>query len=270
MEITLQQLAYAIALEKYGNYGQAAKSVGISQPGLSLQIKNLEEKVGIILFDRAEKPIRPTPKGKLFLTRAHLLLTQAKHLEEFMQELEGEVSGEINLGVIPTLAPYFIPLFINDLLERYPKIRLHIKEATTEEIINSLRFGKLHAGIISTPITSSFKFQIQPLFYEKFFLYVSEKHALFKQEKVAVSEIPFEELWLLREGNCFKDQVNNICQYEEEPVNRNFMYECNSIASLCRIVEYQGGITFIPEIGQFRYFFRTRRYAETHRRTSAC
>ncbi|MEO1654418.1 MAG: LysR substrate-binding domain-containing protein, partial [Bacteroidota bacterium] len=243
--MTLQQLQYALALEKHGNYSRAAKAVHITQPAMSLQIQNLENQLGVLLFDRSKNPISPTPEGKLFLEKAQNLLTQAHQLKSFALELDTEIKGEIYLGVIPTLAPYFISLFIADLNEKYPEIKLHIKEATTEEIIQEVKEGKLHAGIISTPVKGKMPLSIRPLFYESFYLYISYKNPLFEKDSVAIPEIPPSQLWLLKEGNCFRDQVNNICQLKEEVHDgANLWYESNSIDALRRIVEFRGGITF--------------------------
>jgi LysR family hydrogen peroxide-inducible transcriptional activator len=247
--MTLQQLEYALTLEKYGSYSRAAKMIGITQPAISLQVKKLEEMTGITLFDRSKKPIKPTYEGALFLERARMLLTQASQLHEFAVELNGEFAGEIKIGIIPTLAPYLLPLFITDLNTKFPQLKVRIVELITEEILEGVKAGDLHAGIISTPIKSKTKYQIRSLFYEKFLLFISDKHPLYRKEKVKVADVPYQDLWLLKEGNCFRDQVNNICEIAKDSnANELFYYESNSIEALSRIVEYRGGITFLPEL----------------------
>lgn len=247
--MTLQQLEYALALAKHGSYSKAARSVGITQPAMSLRIKKLEDAVGLVLFDRSRKPVRPTIEGKLFLEKAQLLLTSAEQLKDFAFGLQEEVSGQINIGIIPTLAPYLLPLFISDLNDQFGELKVHIKEMLTLEILEALRSGHLHAGIISTPIQHKTQLVTKPLFYERFLLFVSEQHPLFAREQIAVGDISHHDLWLLKEGNCFRDQVDNICEIARDS-NRNnlFYYESNSIESLCRIVEYKGGVTFLPEL----------------------
>ncbi|NRB62409.1 MAG: LysR family transcriptional regulator [Saprospiraceae bacterium] len=247
--MTLQQLDYALALAKYGSYSKAAQAVGITQPAMSLRIKKLEEGVGLVLFDRSQKPVRPTLEGKLFLEKAQFLLTQADQLRDFALGLQQEIKGEIQIGIIPTLAPYMLPLFINDLNQQFGELKLHIKEMLTLEIIEGLRSGTLHAGIISTPITHKTQFIIKPLFYERFLLFVSDDHPLFQYKKITVDQIPTHELWLLKEGNCFRDQVDNLCESSSLGEQQElFLYESSSIESLCRIVEHKGGITFLPEL----------------------
>lgn len=247
--MTIQQLEYAMALAKYGSYSKAARAVGITQPAMSLRIKKLEEGVGLMLFDRTQKPVRPTVEGALFLEKAQLLLTQAEQLKDFAVGLKEEISGEINIGIIPTLAPYLLPLFISDLNRQFGELKVHIKEMLTHEILEGLRTGEVHAGIISTPIQTRTKLVSKVLFYERFLLFVSERHPLFAQQKVAVEDIALNDLWLLKEGNCFRDQVDNICEIARDSNRQNlFYYESNSIESLCRIVEYKGGVTFLPEL----------------------
>lgn len=247
--MTLQQLYYALALKKTGSFIQAAQQSGISQPGLSAQIKKLEEQVDFLLFDRSKKKIEPTDRGRLFLERAQLLLNEARQLRSLADQLAQEVSGTLRVGVIPTLAPYLLPLFINQLHSHYSNLKIHIKEALTEEIIRDLRVGDLDGGIISTPIQSKTSFTTLPLFYEPFKLFVSSHHPLYEKTEIKVEEINPNDVWLLKEGNCFRDQVNNICEISRHREEQELLYfESNSIESLCHIVEFKGGLTFLPEL----------------------
>ena len=247
--MTLTQIKYALALKKYCNFNRAANSLGISQPALSIQIKRLEEEIDLTIFDRTNKKVTITEKGQLFLDRAQLLVNGARQLKQLAVRLNENLKGEIRVGVIPTLAPYLLPLFINQLNEKYSHLKIHIKEALTEEIIQDIKSGDLDGGIIATPITSKITFSFIPLFYEGFKLFVSTSHELFNQNKVNVKEIPLKDIWLLKEGNCFRDQVNNICEIARDRGGQDlFYFESNSIESLCRIVEFKGGITFLPEL----------------------
>ena len=163
-------------------------------------------------------------------------------------ELKHTEDRELSLGVIPTLAPFLLPLFINQFRESYSEIRLLIYELTTEEIIMQIKSGRLHAGIVATPIHSR-GVEHQVLFYERFFLYVSPRHPWYAQEDIFQKELADADLWLLREGNCFRSQANNICQRQQNRVrNEKLAYESTSIQSLMRIVENQDGATLIPEL----------------------
>jgi len=247
--MNIQQLIYAQALAKESNYGRAAKVLGISQPALSLQVKKLEEELGFKIVDRSKKKVSITEKGAVFLDRAKLVINEAQQLRVLADQLNAEYRGQLKIGIIPTLAPYLLPLFIDRLQEMYGGLKIHIKEALTEEIIEDIKAGRLDGGIISTPISSGVTFRIQPLFYEAFMLFVSSRHPLSARAEVEVSEIPFQDVWLLKEGNCFRDQVSNICEIADKTTaNTHFHFESNSIESLCRIVESEGGITFLPEL----------------------
>ncbi|MDQ1771451.1 LysR family transcriptional regulator [Labilibaculum sp. A4] len=245
--MTLKQLKYALALGRLGSYIGVAKSMGVSQPAVSLQIQALEDELGIILFDRSTKNVEPTLNGIAFLEKAQLLVTESKQLEDFAIQLSEEIQGEVCLGVIPTLSPFLVPLFIDELNKKYPRIKIRIQEAITEDILRGIKTGTFHGGIISTPIELKSNLDLAPLFYERFYLYVSDKHELFAQDKIDISKLDFSDVWLLREGNCFMDQVTNICSIQSNQ-NGNFVYESNNIDALRRIVEYKGGITFLPEL----------------------
>lgn len=247
--MNITQLEYALALKKYKSYVRAAKAIGISQPGLSIQIKKLEEEIDLVIFNRSKKTIELTDKGERFLERSQILVNESYQLRKFASQLNEKFSGELKIGIIPTLAPYILPLFINQLNEAYKDLKIHIKEALTTEIIQDIKSGVLDGGIISTPITSKVDFTIKPLFYEGFMLFVSNHHPLHTKEKIFIKDIPLQDVWLLKEGNCFRDQVENMCEISlKSSKNDLFYFESTSIESLCRIVEFRGGITFLPEL----------------------
>ncbi|MEZ4984369.1 MAG: LysR substrate-binding domain-containing protein, partial [Saprospiraceae bacterium] len=212
-------------------------------------ITKLETELGFLLFDRQTKPISTTPNGNKFLQRARRVMLEARQLRDFALHIEEEDQGTLSIGIIPTLAPYLVPMFMPNLQQSFPGIRLTIREMMTRDIVQALIDRTIDGGIISTPIRTNLDLAIDPLFYEKFFLYVSYKHPLYKQKQVNVEDIESCDLWLLNEGNCFSDQVNNMCHLDgNNPTFPTFEYRSNSIESLRRIVEFQGGLTFLPEL----------------------
>ncbi len=243
-----QQLKYFVELARSKSFSQAAERIGISQPALSLQIRKLEEEFEYQLIDRTKKPLALTPEGKLFFPKALKITQLIDELSELSVEIEDQVEGKIRLGIIPTLSPYLVPLFIKELNRKYPGIFLDVTELKTEEIISRLTYNELDLGILSTPLSAK-NIGFKPLFYERFFLYVSDKNKLSDLEKISLNNLPSDELWYLREGNCFQNQVNSICQAATTP-SKEFplRYLSYSIESLMRIVEFQGGMTFIPEL----------------------
>lgn len=247
--MTFQQLSYALALQRFASFQQAAENIGISQPALSMQISKLEKETDLVLFDRSRRKIEVTEKGMVFLERAKIVIHEARQLKRLVRQMQDDYIGQLRIGVIPTLAPYLLPLFIEDLNRSYRNLKVYIREALTEEIIEDLKSGSLDGGIISTPISSKLRLESRPLFYEEFKLFVSRSHPLSGNKKIQVSDIPLEDIWLLREGNCFRDQVENICELARDQVSRgSFYFESSSIESLCRIVEFKGGVTFLPEL----------------------
>lgn len=246
--MTLLQLSYVLELSQYRSFSLTAKKLSISQPALSLQISKLEEELGMKLFKRSPIDISPTSEGELFIEKARALLQMAENLKDLPFELESKPEGSLRIGVIPTLAPYWMPMFMADFSRSYPKISLSIKELKTEEIVAGLKTGTLDAGFISTPLEAK-GLVFKPLFYEQFFLYVSEKHELFSLDEIDLNAVDLKEMWYLQEGNCFQNQVDAVCIYAKEPHDsQNVVYLSNSIESLCKVVEQSGGITFIPEL----------------------
>ncbi|MFZ9045098.1 MAG: LysR substrate-binding domain-containing protein [Cyclobacteriaceae bacterium] len=244
--MTLNQLNYALQLKKFKNFKRAADHLSISQPALSIQIQKLEDEIGIKLFNRASLPLEVTADGELFLIRAQEIVTQSRQLENFVNELKDDFSGTLSIGIIPTLAPFLVPLFSPMLQEEYPNLQLVFKEEITEKVINQVRGGELDAGIISTPV-SVYGIQAIPLFYERFYVYASSKKQIDSQE-IKLKDINYDELWLLDEGNCFRDQINDFCDLKSIRKGKKFIYHSNSIDALIRIVDTRGGMTMLPEL----------------------
>lgn len=246
--MNINQLKYFVELYRVRNFSKAAENLSISQPALSLQIQKVEEEFGYFLVERNRKPLGITVEGELFFEKAVQVIQMMNDFEQLSFELEEEIKGEIRIGIIPTLSPYLTPLIINPAKKRFPDLKIEIVELVTETILTKLKFNELDAGIISTPVKAA-NFGFTPLFYEQFFLYVAESHPLYKQSRIKRHEIATDELWYLTEGNCFQNQINSVCAIPSfESVSSSFRYVSSSIESLKRIVESQGGITFIPEL----------------------
>lgn len=246
--MTFAQLQYVEVVSRLRSFSKASKELHITQPALTLQIKKLEEELGFSIFNRTKMPLVITKEGEVFLKRAIQIIRLVDDLYDVAIELEEEISGTLNIGAIPTIAPYLTPVFMENLHKEYPKLRLSIKEQLTEEIITSVKNGEIDAGIIATPVQAK-GVEFRTLFYEKFFLYVSDRSPFYKRESINLNEIDLSELWYLNEGNCFQNQVNAICEISNRiSEKQNFRYQSNSIESLRYIVEYRGGMTFIPEL----------------------
>ncbi|MEQ9229800.1 MAG: LysR substrate-binding domain-containing protein [Cyclobacteriaceae bacterium] len=243
--MTLNQLEYALYLQKYGNFKKAAERLGISQPALSIQIQKLEEEIQIALFNRTTSPITATKDGVAFLSKSQEIISGVKQLRSFSQELKGDFNGRLVIGIIPTLAPFLVPLFIDALQKDYPGIQLVIKEQITERILENIRHGELDVGLISTPVRVH-GIEAIPLFYERFYVYASGNEV--SKNELRIDEIDQEKLWLLDEGNCFRDQVSDFCNLSRIREGKDFVYQSNSIDALIRIVDTKGGMTILPEL----------------------
>lgn len=244
--MTLAQLEYALTLSRYKSFSKTAEKLGITQPALSLQIKKLEQEIDIQLFNRTSNPISVTDDGAKFLERCQQILTDARQLVNYSQELKQGYEDTLKVGIIPTLSPFLVPLFANELQRDFPKFYLDIHELTTDKTVEGVRDGSLDVGIISTPLVTP-GIHVIPLFYEQFYFYTSEERYI-TEENISLDKVKYDELWLLDEGNCFRDQINDFCDLKEIRRNKQFVYRSNSIDALIRIVDTKGGMTILPEL----------------------
>ena len=244
--MTLAQLEYALFIAKHSSFKKAAEKLHISQPALSMQIRKLEEELSVRLFNRSGNPVRPTADGALFLERAQEIHKDVNRLSVFFRDQTNRFAGTLKTGIIPTLAPFLVPLFADQLQRNYRDFKLDIHELITEKVVNGVRSGDLDVGIISTPV-DIYGIQSIPIFYEKFYFYTTE-NAFSSNLEIDLSEINYKKLWLLEEGNCFRDQINNFCDLNKIRKNKDFVYRSNSIDAMIRMVDSKGGITILPEL----------------------
>ncbi|MBE7177705.1 MAG: LysR family transcriptional regulator [Mucilaginibacter polytrichastri] len=246
--MTLTQLEYAIALDTYRSFVMAAEKCFVTQPTLSMQVQKLEEELGVKLFDRSRQPVTPTETGAEILAQARVIIYEARKIQEIVQDQRGELSGELKIGIIPTVAPYLLPKIVHPFAEKYPQVKLTVWEITTEQIIQQIKMGMIDCGILSTPLDDG---QIQeiPLFYENFVAYAAKSSALFKKKQIHPTDIDPSEMWLLNEGHCMRHQVLNICHQKKHSQNgAQFEYNTGSIDTLKRMVDTNGGFTVLPEL----------------------
>ena len=249
--MTLQQLEYIIAVDNYRHFLRAAEKCFVTQATLSMMIQKLEEELGVKIFDRSKQPVKPTVVGVKIIAQARRIISESERIKEIIKEEKGEVSGVLKIGIIPTLAPYLVPLFLREFTNAYPLIKLVINEHTTSGIIQGLKNGQIDAGILATPLNdASLKEKI--LFYEKYFLYVNDNEKGFNKQYVLPSDIDIDRLWLLEEGHCMRSQILNLCELKKRhQVDEKLHYEAGSIETLKNLVEKNFGITIIPELATF-------------------
>lgn len=264
--MTFTQLEYIISVDTYRHFAVAAQHCYVSQPTLSMQIQKVEEELGVKIFDRSKQPVITTELGAELVAQARRILAEKKKLEEIVQRKKGILTGELRIGIIPTLAPYLLPLFVPAFTQKYPLVRLVVNELTTENIVSSLRSGKVDMGILVTPLQES-GIREHVLFYEELMAYVSRKNAAYKKTYMLPQDIDPNKLWLLEEGHCFRSQIVNLCELRKASRDAShFDYEAGSIETLRRMVDMNDGITILPELAtqgmttrqlaQIRYFKR--------------
>ena len=249
--MTLVQLEYIVAVDTWRHFATAAEHCFVTQPTLSMQIQKLEEALDLKIFDRSKHPVVPTPAGEVILQQARSVLLAREALMQVVQEQKGILAGELRVGIIPTLAPYLLPLFVPGFLAHHPHVKLIVQELMTDDLLEKLRQGKLDAGILVTPLQTDDILE-HVLFYEELKVYMSKKHRAFGKEYVLPEDIDPNKLWLLEEGHCFRSQIMNLCELQKlSKLQNHFDYEAGSIETLRKMVELNEGITIIPEMATF-------------------
>jgi LysR family hydrogen peroxide-inducible transcriptional activator len=246
--MTITQLEYIVAVDTYRSFVTAAEKCFVTQPTLSMQVQKLEDTLGVKLFDRSKQPITPTEIGIEVIAQARVMLGESEKIKEIITDRQKDLAGELKVGIIPTISPYILPKIINGFIEKYPLVKLVVWEQTTEQIIQQLKLGMLDCGILSTPLYEANLVEI-PVFYENFVAYVSKGSNLFKKKSIQPDDIDIEEIWVLNEGHCMREQVLNICQRRKATRGfQHFEYNTGSVETLKRMVDQNNGATILPEL----------------------
>jgi len=241
--MTLTQLQYTIAVAEEGNFTQAAEKCFVTQPTLSMQVQKLEDELGIKLFNRNTKPITLTTIGEKIIDQAKMILKEANRMEDIVSTEKGFVGGNLRLGIIPTVMPKLLPMFLNTLIKKFPKVNLKIEELNTAAIIEELKNGKLDAGIAATPL-DDVKIIEKPLYYEPFVGYIPEPHPLSKLKTLALSDLEKMDVLVLEDGHCFRDHVLKICQTPN--FSHTFNLKSGSFETLIHLANDGLGMTLLP------------------------
>lgn len=245
--MTIQQLQYVVALDTHRHFVKAADSCFVAQPTLTLQVRKLEDEIGVQIFDRSKKPIQPTALGIDIIAKAREIIVQMDSLKAMISDDKTSIEGSYRLAVIPTLAPYVLPLFLQSFMTEFTQVKFEIFEMQSEQMIQAIKEGKIDIGMIVTPI-DDVNIREVSLFNEPFVVYTSLGHELHEKQKIRPEDIEKKGLWLLQQGHCFRNQVLNICDKREEEAFENLTFESGSIETLKNMVKNNLGFTLIPEL----------------------
>jgi LysR family hydrogen peroxide-inducible transcriptional activator len=245
--MTLQQLQYIVAVADSGQFSKAARHCHVTQPTLTMMVRKLEDELGVTIFQRKAQPARPTSDGAALIDQARVVLREAGQLRDLVKELRTGTSGTYRIGIIPTLAPYLLPLFLERFADAHPEARLTIDERRTSRILKALRSGQLDIGILAGPVEDDDLEELR-LFQEPFLAYLPDGHPLLRKKRIRPRDLRKAPLWVLSEGHCLRDQVLNVCQQPSAAGHANIHYSSGSIETLKRMVKSGSGITLVPEL----------------------
>lgn len=248
--MTIIQLEYVIAVDTHKSFAEAASKCFVSQPALSMQIKKIEEELGILIFDRSKKPVLTTEIGAQIIAQAREIIRQTRKINEIVDNQKDEIGGELRIGIIPTLSPYLLPLFVTKFMKKYPDVKLIIEELLSNDIVYKLNNDLIDLGVLVTPLEKKSILEI-PLFYEGFMIYTSKTHPFAKRTRINAEELDLNEMWVLKEGHCFRNQMVNICSDRVSDGTGQLRFESGSLETLKRIVEHQTGYTMLPELATY-------------------
>lgn len=243
--MNIQQFQYILAVVDLQNFEAAAARCFITQSTLSTMIGKFEEEIGIKIFNRKTKPVSITHEGAQLIERLRIVHQEIESLKSLVQELKGEQEGELRIGIIPTLAPYLLPLFLMKFMSAFPKLRIILTEITTSEIITGLKNRTLDIGLLATPLQDENLVELE-LFFEPFLVY--DCSSAKRKRSIAVKDLNYTKLWLLEEEHCLSMQVKKICELSHKRAERrvNIEFRAASIESLLKFTKANIGMTIIP------------------------
>jgi LysR family hydrogen peroxide-inducible transcriptional activator len=243
--MNIRDLRYLIAIADHQHFGRAAESCFVSQPALSMQLKKLESSLGVQLIERNSKFVLLTDVGKAITEQATEILHRVDSLKDFAKQARDPFSGEVHLGVIPTLAPYLLPYIIPEIVKLYPKLKIFLVEQQTEQLTNKLKNGKLDAALFGLPVVEN-DFSALPLFDEELLLAVHKSHALSKRKFIRHTDLSQKVLLLLEDGHCLRDQVLSLCHIVNATPDKSF--QATSLETLRHMVASKVGMTLMPKL----------------------
>ena len=243
--MTIVQFQYVLAVARYKNFTTAAEKSNVTQPTLSLQIQKLEAEFDVEIFDRKTYPIKPTKIGELIINQIKKSLVEFDKIKLLIEEEKGEIIGDYRIGIIPTILPNLAPLFLKSFHKKYPKSNLIVKEIKTQDIISQLKDNSIDFGIAVTPLVEEDIVE-NVLYYEPMVAYIPKKHKLFNNQSIKEEELDLSDLLLLEEGNCFRNNVLNLCNKNFS--SNQFHIQTSHFNTLVKMADDEYGMTILPAL----------------------
>ena len=243
--MTITQLQYVLAVAEHINFTLAAEKCFVTQPTLSMQIQKIEEELNVLIFDRSKKPIQLTDIGQKIVNQAKNIVNEAGKIKDIVEYQKGFIGGEFRLGIIPTITPTLLPMFLNNFIKKYPKVKLIVEELNTDEIILRLKNGHLDAAIAATPLEDE-KIKEIVLYYEPFVAYIPSDHIASQKKEIEISDLNLDAILLLQDGHCFRDSILNLCKNQEIATRNTFQLESGSFETLIKLADEGLGTTLLP------------------------
>lgn len=243
----MRQLRYFCAVAETASFSRAAQQTHVSQPSLSQQIQKLEHELGVRLFDRLGRTVRLTEPGRSFLPRARNILHEVEAASSNIQEHATEIGGAVSLGVIPTVAPYFLPRRLAVFSRKYPSVRVNVMEEITPLLLDALRSGRVDVAVLALPLAvRGHEFVPFPIVTEKLFAVLPKRHALAKRPRVALEQLREEPFLLLRDGHCFRDTAIDLCK--QARMHPRVVFESGQFSSILSMVGAGMGVSIVPHM----------------------
>lgn len=243
--MTITQLQYILAVAEHKNFTLAAEKSFVTQPTLSMQIQKVEEELDVIIFDRTKKPIQVTEVGEQIVNQAKNIVLEATRMKDIVDQQKGFIGGQFRLGIIPTVMPTLLPMFLKTFTNKYPKVRLIIEELNTDAIIRKLKNGHLDAAIAATPLEED-KLKEIVLYFEPFVAYIPTDHNIAENQAIKLSVLDVDEILLLQDGHCFREGVINLCKSVGKSESNRFQLESGSFETLIKLADKGMGTTLLP------------------------
>ncbi len=252
--MTLTQLKYLIAVDTHRHFAKAAEKCLVTQPTLSIQIQKLEEELQLVLFDRTKHPVVPTQEGLPIIEQARKVLAEAQKIKGLAQNVGAEISGMLRIAVLPSLAPYLLPLFIRSFAKKYPKLHIEVVELHNYQLIGRLKQDRADVALTVAPLAIDGFYQI-PLFQEPIAVYLDADHPLAADQEINVNDLVISDLLLTDDA---KSMLLAVAELQNEKVQKtaedkvsNLFYRSGSVETIRKIIEQEGGITLLPQLATF-------------------